>query len=199
MSTESNKRLEFRRGGLTVSAGAGRHLVVAVKLSSFELRNLGRLQLLLPLLSLCHFLLIFVESLEVSSNDGDGEGEDEDPGHGAHGANKLTEAGCGVDVSISNGGHGDHHPVECSRYGGEARILHLCLDEVGKTGEDEAADADEKDEESELLVAVLECVGDGLKAGRVSGQLQYSRQLEDPEHLEDVFHSFTFVSRVLHG
>ena len=65
-------------------AGAGRHLVVAVKLPTLVLGDLGRLQLLLALLRLGHLLLVLVEGLEVAGDDGDGEGEDQDPGHGTH-------------------------------------------------------------------------------------------------------------------
>ena len=37
------------------------------------------------------------------------------------------------------------------------------LYEVAKTGKDEAADADEEDEEEQLLVTVLKRVGNGLE------------------------------------
>ena len=43
-------------------------------------------------------------------------------------------------------------------------LVLVYLDEVGKAGEDEAADADEEDQEPQLLVAVLERVGDCLQA-----------------------------------
>ena len=66
------------------------------------------------------------------------------------------------DVPIPDGRHGDHHPVEGRGDGGEPGVL-LDLDEVGEAGEDEAADADQEDQESELLVAVLESVGDSLE------------------------------------
>ena len=62
-------------------------------------------------------------------------------------------------------GHGDDNPVEGSGDGGEPGVL-LDLDEIGEAGEDEAADADQEDKESELLVAVLESVGDSLETWR---------------------------------
>ena len=75
----------------TASAGTGRHLVVAVKLSTLVLGYLGGLQLLLALLRLGHLLLVLVEGLEVTGDDGDGEGENQHPRHGAHRAHQLAE------------------------------------------------------------------------------------------------------------
>ena len=43
-------------------------------------------------------------------------------------------------------------------------LVLVYLDEVCEAGEDEAADADEEDQEPQLLVAVLERVGDCLQA-----------------------------------
>ena len=76
----------------TASAGTGRHLVVAVKLSTLVLGYLGGLQLLLALLRLGHLLLVLVEGLEVAGDDWDGEGEYQHPGHGTEGPNQLTNA-----------------------------------------------------------------------------------------------------------
>ena len=69
------------------------------------------------------------------------------------------------DVPITHSGHGDHHPVEGRGDGGEPGVL-LDLDEVGEAGEDEATDADQEDQKAELLVAVLESVGDRLETLR---------------------------------
>ena len=68
----------------TAGTGTGSHLVVAEKLPSLVLGDLGSLQLLLALLGLGHLLLVLVEGLEVAGDDGDGQGEDQDPGHGTH-------------------------------------------------------------------------------------------------------------------
>ena len=76
----------------TASAGAGCHLVVAVKLATLVLGDLSSLQLLLALLRLGHLLLVLVEGLEVAGDDGDGQGEDQHPGHGAHRPHQLTQA-----------------------------------------------------------------------------------------------------------
>ena len=79
---------------------------------------------------------------------------------------RLTSlTGGGVDVPVADGGHGDHHPVEGRGDGGEPGVL-LDLDEVGEAGEDEATDADQEDQKAELLVAVLESVGDRLETLR---------------------------------
>ena len=67
------------------------------------------------------------------------------------------------DVPVANGGHGDNDPVEGGGDGGEARVLVL-LNEVGQAAEDQPRDADQEDEEAQLLVAVLQRVGDGLLA-----------------------------------
>ena len=77
---------------ITFSARTRSHLVVAVELSSFKFSNLCCLQLLLSFLCFCHFLLIFVESLEVSSNDWDGQRENQDARHGTHTTNQLTKS-----------------------------------------------------------------------------------------------------------
>ena len=67
------------------------------------------------------------------------------------------------DVPVADGGHGDNDPVEGGGDGGEARVLVL-LNEVGQAAEDQPRDADQEDEEAQLLVAVLQRVGDGLLA-----------------------------------
>ena len=92
------KKREFR--WITFSAGTRSHLVVAVELSSFKFCNLCCLQLLLPFLSLCHFLLIFMEGLKVARNDWDGEGEDQDSRHSAHWADQLAQS-CNIGSVIS--------------------------------------------------------------------------------------------------
>ena len=132
-----------------------------------------------------------MEFLEVAGDDGDGEREDEDSGDGTHGAHQLAQAGDGEDVAIANSGHCDHHPVKGRRDGSESGVFFY-LNEVAEAGEDEAADTDKEDEETELLVALLECVDNSLESRRVSRQLEDSGQLEDAEDLEDVVHG-TFL------
>ena len=73
--------------------------------------------------------------------------------------------------------------------GGVLRVLLLSLQEVAEGGEEEPGDADEEKQQAEFLVAVGESEGDALKAGGVSGQLEYPRQLEDAEDLDDILQS----------
>ena len=69
-------------------------------------------------------------------------------------------------------GHGDDDPVEGIGDGGVLCVFLLPLDKVGEAGEQEAEDADEEDQEAELLVAVLQGIRYWLKSGWVAGQLQ---------------------------
>ena len=54
-----------------------------------------------------------------------------DPRYGAHCPDQLSEAGCGEDVAVADGGHGDDDPVEGRGDGGEPRTL-LDLNEVAE-------------------------------------------------------------------
>ena len=64
-------------------------------------------------------LVVFMKFLKVGSNDRYGEGENEDPGHGTHAAEEFSQPRGGSDVPVAHGGHGDDHPVDPSRYGGQ--------------------------------------------------------------------------------
>ena len=66
------------------------------------------------------------------------------------------------DVSISNGCHCYDHPVKCRRNWRESRVLPQ-LDEVCKTGKDEATDANEENEKTQFFVAILESIRNSLK------------------------------------
>ena len=70
----------------------------------------------------------------------------------------------GGHVAVADGGHGDHHPVEGVGDGRVLGLLLLPLDEVAQGGEEEAGDADEENEQAELLVTVLQGEGNGLQA-----------------------------------
>ena len=65
------------------------------------------------------------------------------------------------DVPVAHRGHGDHHPVEGRRDGGEPGVL-LYLNKVAETGEDDSAHTDQKDKKKQLLEAVLESICDRL-------------------------------------
>ena len=67
------------------------------------------------------------------------------------------------DVPIAHRGHGDHHPVEGRRDGGEPWVL-LYLDEVAEAGEDDPAHTDQEDKKQQLLEAVLKSVRDRLNS-----------------------------------
>ena len=112
-----------------------------------------------PFCSFLLLVLLHVELLKVLGDDGDGQRHDEDPGDGAQGPDELPEAGGGVDVSVPHCGHGDHHPVERVGDGGVLCVLLLPLDEVAERGEEQARDADEQDQQTELLVTVLQGEG----------------------------------------
>ena len=66
------------------------------------------------------------------------------------------------DVPVTHRGHGDHHPVEGRRDGGEPGVL-LYLDKVAETGEDDPAHTDQKDKKKKLLEAVLESIRNRLQ------------------------------------
>ena len=72
----------------------------------------------------------------------------------------MSSACGGGHVAVADGGHGDHHPVEGVGDGRVLGLVLLPLDEVAQGGEEEASDADEEDEQAELLVAVLQCERD---------------------------------------
>ena len=132
-----------------------------------------------------HPLRVLVEVFKVLCNDWYGQREDQHPGCRTDSAHQLAKAGGGRNVSVAHGGHGDDAVVDGRGDGGEARLL-VQLYVVAETADDETGDAHEEDEQPELLVAVLEGVGDGLETRGVPGQLQHPGQLEDPEDLQDV-------------
>ena len=139
-----------------------------------------------PFCSFLLLVLLHVELLEVLGDDGDGQRHDEDPRDGAQGPDELPEPGGGVDVSVAHCGHGDHHPVERVGDGGVLRVLLLPLDEVAERGEEQARDTDEEDQQTELLVTVLQGKGYGLKSSRVSCQFENASKFENSEYLENV-------------
>ena len=55
--------------------------------------------------------------------------------------------------------------------------------EVAEGGEEEPSNADEEEEQAELLVAVPQGEQHGLETRGVAGQLQDAGQLENTEHL----------------
>ena len=61
----------------------------------------------------------------------------------------LAQASDRVDITVSNSGHGDHHPVDTSGYRGEARVLVL-LDEEAEAGKGEASDQDQHQHQSQF-------------------------------------------------
>ena len=107
----------------------------------------------------------------------------------------LPETRDGVDVPVTHSGHGDHHPVDASGDGGEARGLAL-LYEVAEAGEAEAGDEDETEHEAQLPEALSDGVHYGLEAGGVAAQLEDSSELEYSEHLIRNTHFKTLLSRV---
>ena len=118
----------------------------------------------LPLGRLLLLVLLLVELLKVLGDDGDGKGHDEDARDRTEGPDQLAKTCGGSHVAVADGGHGDHHPVEGVGDGRVLRLLLLPLDEVAQGGEEEAGDADEENEQAELLVTVLQGEGNGLQA-----------------------------------
>ena len=74
----------------------------------------------------------------------------------------ITRPRGGIDVSVADCGHGDHDPVEGGGDGGVLSVRLLSLYEVAEGGEEEAGDADEENEQAELLVTVLQGEGNRL-------------------------------------
>ena len=132
------------------------HQSLHLSKASFGLYGFRHNQALLPLGCLLLLVLLLVKLLEVLSNDGDGQRHDKHPRDGAQGSDQLAKAGGGRHVAVTHGGHRDHDPVEGVGDGGVLGLLLLSLDEVAEGGEEEASDADEEDEQAELLVAVLQ-------------------------------------------
>ena len=94
----------------------------------------------------------------------------------------LPETRDGVDVPVTHGGHGDHHPVDASGDGCEAGGLPL-LYEVAEAGEAEAGDEDETKHKAQLPETLSDGVHYGLEARGVAAQLEDSSELEYSEHL----------------
>ena len=63
--------------------------------------------------------MVFMKFFKVSSNDWYGQREDEDPGHSAHAPEEFAQPRGGGDVAVAHRGHGDDHPVDPSRDGGQ--------------------------------------------------------------------------------
>ena len=73
---------------------------------------------------------------------------------------------CWINVSVANGGHGDDTVVNGGGDGGEARVIvGVGLNVVAEAPNEEAGDAHQEDQQTKLLVAVLQSVGDSLQAG----------------------------------
>ena len=68
-----------------------------------------------------------------------------------------------MNVSVSNGRHGDHDPVEGRGDGGEPGVL-VNLNKVRQACKDEPADANEEDQKTQFFVTILKRVGYGLEA-----------------------------------
>ena len=126
-----------------------------------------------------------MEVFEVLSNDRYREREHQNSSSSTQSSHQFAQPRGRGDVTVAHSGHGDDAVVDRCRNGGEPRV-RVKLYVVAEAADDEAGDAHEKDEESELLVAVLERVGDGLETRGVSGQLEDTSQLEYPEDLQHV-------------
>jgi len=63
-------------------------------------------------------------------------------------------------------------------------------EKTGKAGEDEDADGEEGDEQTQLLVAAMKCVAEGLEPGGVPCKLE---DAQDPHDAEDLDHPTSIV------
>ena len=63
--------------------------------------------------------------------------------------------------------------------------MFFFLSEEAEAGENKDSHSEEKQQQAELFVAVLERVCDGLETGGVSGKFEDSHDSHDTEHLYD--------------
>ena len=70
---------------------------------------------------------------------------------------------CWMHVPVAHSCHRDHRPPEGGWDRGELGALHVLFRKVAETGEHKHPYGQEQHKEGELLVAVLEGVGDGLQ------------------------------------
>ena len=113
--------------------------------------------------------LLLVEEGEVLGDDGDGERDHEGPRHRADGAHHAAHRGLGRHVPVTeiisscdknqdhalvppDSSHGDGRPPEGVHHVGEGGVLLPLLRHVGQRAEDQDPDADEHQDEHQLLV-----------------------------------------------
>ena len=74
-----------------------------------------------------------------------------------------------VNIPVSHSGHGNDAVVDGRGDGGEARVVvRVRLNVIAETTNQETGDAHQEDQQTKLLVTVLQSVGDGLQARRVT-------------------------------
>ena len=77
---------------------------------------------------------------------------------------------CRENVPISDCSHGNDAVVDGGGDGGKAGVIvRVRLDVVAETPDQKTGDSHQEHEETKLLVAVLQGVGDGLETRGVSG------------------------------
>ena len=85
-------------------------------------------------------------------------------------------------LTVSNRGDGEQSPPEGVDV---APVLLLLLREVDKRGEGEHGHGDEHDQQAELLVGLLEGAEERLESGKVSNELEDSKNSGDANQAED--------------
>lgn len=107
---------------------------------------LGSFECLPPLKRLLTPHLVLVKLGEIVDNNGDGQRNYQYAANTAYRADDLAQRSRGVNVTVSDCGHGDAGPPEGFRNGNEFSPRLLLLGEVGKWGEYEHSHREEQHE-----------------------------------------------------
>lgn len=101
---------------------------------------------------------------EALVDNGDGERQDQDPGQDAEEGQHLPHSRVGSDVSVADRGHGGGRPPPSGRHAGEGCGRSVALQSEDHRGENGDPNAEEEEQEADLLIALSDGHAQRLEA-----------------------------------
>ena len=129
--------------------------------------------------------LAVVEVVEVRDDDRDRKRDRQHAGDGAQRPDESAPRRDRRHVPVADGRHRHHRPPEGVRNALELRIVLLRLGEKDRRGEENDADEEKEDEQAEFTHARSNRLTEYLQSFRMSGQLEYPEDSDEPDDAKD--------------
>ena len=129
---------------------------------------------------------MFVDGRKIVRDDRHAEGDGDDAGQTADTGDDPAGPGARDEISVAESRQRTETPVEGDRYVGELRqaLVELAFEVEDENGEDERADADERDEDEDLVDAGLEGVNEQAEGLGQAHEVDDVKETEDDEHYQ---------------